>query len=135
MNVDGTLRSLNYLNDYEVGLNKARCLSVDKSSFHSDVPSERCSCGIYGVTEPNEFNYYARSIGRYLPVVIECFGKVIIYTAGVRCEYARIIAIIHSRGANQELLYKCQAHYDVPIWFDYQAREILKPYAQITNES
>lgn len=92
---------------WTTGINKSICQAtyppLDLQQINlspHNTPDEKCSCGFYGLTDweqiENDLNAELAWSGPFIPVLIEALGKVIVSERGIRAEYARIRAIIHT---------------------------------------
>lgn len=90
------------------------------------APHDMCRCGFYAFAENCDDGGYARGGNGYygfetppIPGIIECYGRTIIGTKGLRCEKARIVALVTDR-ADIKALYP-----DVRYYKPTEKRDIL----------
>lgn len=67
------------------GLNTATCLVRSH-----DAPGEGCKCGFYAYSDPAWVDYMQ---ARHVQAVVECSGRAIVGSRGVRAQHARIAAL------------------------------------------
>jgi hypothetical protein len=60
---------------------------------HESVPDALCECGIYAFREP-EFDTLRGAKGPKARGVVQGWGRYVLGTAGWRCEYARVVALL-----------------------------------------
>ena len=59
------------------------------------VPHDSCGCGVYAFAEGCDDNQYRTEYGVH--GVIECYGRTILGTRGLRCEKARVVGLVTER--------------------------------------
>jgi hypothetical protein len=72
---------------WESGVNKAVCQSFIRAPGHEKAPDARCTCGLYGLYDPNDVDFVD------VRGVIEVSGRVTLGTRGVRAQKAKIVAL------------------------------------------
>jgi hypothetical protein len=88
------------------GSNTARCLRTDVEPHPAPEPTCRCGFYAYGSERAVEHAH-----GRHVLAVVECWGRVIAGTRGVRVEHARIVALWLSRVVPSDLAAQVARNY------------------------
>lgn len=158
---EGRLRSRMYDSIWKPGENVAKCrqgdstwsfpsLSISGGSFtyhlaapslseqavearvevKHDVPADRCGCGFYAFAEGCDDRNYADK--RAVVGVVECYGRVILGTKGLRAEKARIVGLAGASKRTKDL-YPDVRHFRKEKWM-LRAFDLVQP-AQRTPET
>jgi hypothetical protein len=123
----GWLHPLFSQEPWQDGSNTARCLRTDVEPHPAPDPGCRCGFYAYGSTQAVEYPQ-----GRHVLAVVECWGRVIAGTRGVRAEHSRIVALWLSRTVPADLAAQIRQNYpSVALHRDRQRMTAERPLTEL----
>jgi hypothetical protein len=76
---------------WEPAVNRARCFAGRRHEAHA-APATHCTCGLHALHDPNDGRL---KLGHPAVGAIAAWGEIEVYAAGLRAEYASVIALAH----------------------------------------
>jgi hypothetical protein len=76
---------------WEPAINRARCFAGPRHDPH-EAPGPDCTCGLYALRDPDDGRL---KLGHPAVGAIAAWGEIEVHAAGLRAEYASVIALAH----------------------------------------